>query len=47
VPEVPRLVENAEIEYPIEVDAPSYFVSTIELRRGTPPTMAQWCNACS
>jgi KUP system potassium uptake protein len=24
------------------VDTASYFVSTIELRRGTAPTMAQW-----
>ena len=42
VPEVVRLLESAEIECPIEVDTASYFVSTIELRRGTAPTMAPW-----
>jgi KUP system potassium uptake protein len=42
VPEVLRLLETAEIECPIEVDTASYFVSTIELRRGTAKTMAQW-----
>ena len=34
--------ETAEIECPIEVDTASYFVSTIERRRGGAPTMAQW-----
>jgi KUP system potassium uptake protein len=42
VPEVVRLLESAEIECPIEVDTASYFVSTIELRRGAAPTMAPW-----
>ena len=42
VPEVLRLLETAEIECPIEVDTASYFVSTIELRRGAAKTMAQW-----
>jgi len=42
VPEVVRLLESAEIECPIEVDTASYFVSTIELRRGSAPTMAPW-----
>ena len=42
VPDVLRLVETAEIECPIEVDTASYFVSTIELRNGPAPTMAQW-----
>ena len=42
VPEVLRLLETADIECPIEVDTASYFVSTIELRRGTAKTMAQW-----
>ena len=47
VPRVPadeRLMrlETAEIECPIEVDTASYFVSTIELQRGTAPTMHQW-----
>jgi KUP system potassium uptake protein len=43
VPDVLRLVETAEIECTIEVDTASYFVSTIELRRGAAPTMASWC----
>ena len=42
VPDVLRLLETAEIECPIEVDTASYFISTIELRRGDAPTMAQW-----
>jgi len=42
VPGVPRLLETAEIECPIEVDTASYFLSTIELRRGEAPTMARW-----
>ena len=40
VPDVLRLVETAEIECPVEVDTASYFVSTIELRRGAAPTMS-------
>ena len=42
VPDVLRLLETTEIEFPIEVDTASYFVSTIELRRGAAPTMVQW-----
>jgi KUP system potassium uptake protein len=42
VPDVLRLLETAEIECPIEVDTASYFISTIELRRGAAPTMPQW-----
>ncbi len=42
VPDVLRLVETAGIECPIEVDTASYFVSTIELRCGAAPSMAQW-----
>jgi KUP system potassium uptake protein len=42
VPGVLRLLQTAEIEVPIEVDEASYFLSTIELRRGDAPTMARW-----
>jgi KUP system potassium uptake protein len=42
VPGVLRLLETADIEVPIEVDEASYFLSTIELRRGDAPTMARW-----
>jgi KUP system potassium uptake protein len=42
VPGVLRLLETADIEVPIEVDQASYFLSTIELRRGDAPTMARW-----
>jgi KUP system potassium uptake protein len=42
VPDVLRQLEAAEIECPIEVDTASYFLSTIELRRGDAPTMARW-----
>jgi KUP system potassium uptake protein len=47
VPDVLRLVETAEIECPIEVDTASYFVSTIELRRGAAPTRPSGASACS
>ena len=43
-PDVLRLVETAGIECPIEVDTASYFVSTIELRRGAAPSMASGAN---
>jgi KUP system potassium uptake protein len=42
IPGVLRLLEAAEIERPIDVDQVSYFLSKIELRRGTEPTMARW-----
>jgi KUP system potassium uptake protein len=42
VPAVLRQLETADLECPIEVDQASYFVSTIELRRGDAPTMAEW-----
>jgi KUP system potassium uptake protein len=42
IPGVPRLLETAEIERPIDVDNASYFQSQIELRRGPEPTMARW-----
>jgi KUP system potassium uptake protein len=42
VPEVLRMVELADIECPLEVDRASYFLSTIELRRGDAPGMAGW-----
>jgi KUP system potassium uptake protein len=42
VPGVLRLLQTAAIEVPIEVDEASYFLSTIELRRGDAPTMARW-----
>jgi KUP system potassium uptake protein len=42
VPGVLGLLETADIEVSIEVDEASYFLSTIELRRGDAPTMARW-----
>jgi KUP system potassium uptake protein len=42
VPEVLRLIEEADIECPLEVDEASYFLSTIELRRGDAPGMSGW-----
>jgi KUP system potassium uptake protein len=42
VPGVLRQLEAAEIECPIEVDDANYFLSTIELRAGTQPSMARW-----
>jgi KUP system potassium uptake protein len=37
-----RLLEKAEIECPLEVDEASYFLSTIDLRRGDAPGMSRW-----
>lgn len=42
VPAVLRLIEQAEIERPLEVDEASYFLSTIELHRGDAPGMSRW-----
>jgi KUP system potassium uptake protein len=42
VPEVIRLLAQAEIECAIELDDTTYFLSKIELRRGATPTMAPW-----
>ena len=37
-----RLIEQADIECPLEVDEASYFLSTIELRLGDAPGMSRW-----
>ena len=42
VPAVLRLLEKADIECPLEVDEASYFLSTIDLRRGDAPGMSRW-----
>jgi KUP system potassium uptake protein len=42
VPAVLRLIERAEIECPLEVDEASYFLSTIDLHRGSAPGMSRW-----
>jgi KUP system potassium uptake protein len=42
VPEVIRLLAQAEIECPIELDDTTYFLSKIELRRGAARTLAPW-----
>ncbi|MGW3309697.1 potassium transporter Kup [Streptomyces sp. NPDC001073] len=44
-PDVPgtlTLIDPAETEGPLHLDQASYFLSTIELRRGEAPTMAPW-----
>ncbi|MCX4809522.1 hypothetical protein OG601_02645 [Streptomyces sp. NBC_01239] len=44
-PDVPgtlALIDPAETEGPLHLDQASYFLSTIELRRGEAPTMAPW-----
>ncbi|WP_439956329.1 KUP/HAK/KT family potassium transporter, partial [Nocardia mikamii] len=44
-PDVPRalaLVDERDTEGPLDLDNATYFLSTIELRRGTAPTMAPW-----
>jgi KUP system potassium uptake protein len=42
VPGVLRLAAAAGLECPLEVDAASYFLSTIELRAGDAPGMTRW-----
>ena len=42
VPEALALLEPAETEGQLRPDQTSYFLSTIELRRGDEPTMAPW-----
>jgi KUP system potassium uptake protein len=42
IPEVLRLIEQAQVESPLEVDDASYFLSTIELCRGDAPGMSRW-----
>jgi KUP system potassium uptake protein len=42
VPEVIRLLAEADIECAIELDDTTYFLSKIELRRGDAPTMTLW-----
>jgi KUP system potassium uptake protein len=42
VPEVLRLLDPTQTEGPIDIDDASYFLSKLELIRGTAPTMAQW-----
>ncbi len=42
VPDVVRLIREAEIESPLAADEVSYFLSTIELHRGDAPGMSRW-----
>ena len=42
VPEVLRLIGQAQIESPLEVDEASYFLSTIDLHRGEAPGLSRW-----
>jgi KUP system potassium uptake protein len=42
VPAILRQIEKAQIECPLEVDEASYFLSTIDLRRGDAPGMSRW-----
>ena len=42
VPDVLRLIAKADIECPLEVDEASYFLSTIDLRRGDAPGLSRW-----
>jgi KUP system potassium uptake protein len=37
-----RLIEASDVECPLEVDEASYFLSTIDLRRGEAPDMSRW-----
>ncbi|MFE7800350.1 potassium transporter Kup [Nocardia sp. NPDC057440] len=42
VPHALRLLDPAQTEGPISVDGASYFLSKIELKKGSAPTMAPW-----
>jgi len=42
VPNVLAMLDPTETEGPLELDQASYFLSKIELTRGTKPTMAPW-----
>jgi KUP system potassium uptake protein len=42
VPAVLRLIADAPIECPIEVDEASYFLSAIDLHRGDAPGLSRW-----
>jgi KUP system potassium uptake protein len=42
VPALLRLLEQADIECPLEVDDASYFLSTIDLHLGDTPGLARW-----
>jgi KUP system potassium uptake protein len=42
VPGLLPLIRKADIEHPLDSDKLSYFLSTIELRRGTTPGMSRW-----
>jgi KUP system potassium uptake protein len=42
VPDALRLLDTTQTEGPIAIDEASYFLSKLELTRGTEPTMAQW-----
>jgi KUP system potassium uptake protein len=42
VPAALALLDPADTEGPLRLDQASYFLSTIELRRGKAPTMAAW-----
>lgn len=42
IPAVMPLLEQADIESPIEIDQASYFLSTIDLCRGDAPGLSRW-----
>jgi KUP system potassium uptake protein len=42
VPEVLALLEDGQIEFDLDLDQASYFLSTIDLCRGDEPGMARW-----
>jgi KUP system potassium uptake protein len=42
IPNVLRLLDPTQTEGPIAIDDASYFLSKIELKKGTAPTMALW-----
>jgi KUP system potassium uptake protein len=42
VPAVLRLIEKAELEFPIRAEEASYYLSTIDLARGVGPGLGRW-----
>lgn len=47
VPALLRRIDPTEIECPLEVDEASYFLSTIELRRGSSGDLSRGARRCS
>jgi KUP system potassium uptake protein len=45
VPVIVRQIQQADIEFPIDLDSLSYFLSKVDLYRGDAPGMSRWRKA--